>query len=178
SRVQPARGRAVPRQAPHRRLLRRVEGQVRRQGLGAAREVRRQTVLIVKREARQREICYGSCRDDAGRGRRGGVTAPSPPLCSRCHRCGAGMAGRNPGGDPCRRRGRHPVRGRGGALRAAHAADLVRRAGVDPVPVACDVGISGRAPPRRAHAHDGLGGKRRTAALGLSRRRRDLRRAG
>ncbi len=97
-------------------------------------------------------FCYGSCRDDAGRGRRGGVTAPRRRSVLGAIDAALGLAGRNPGGDPCRRRGRHPVRGRGGALRAAHAADLVRRAGVDPVPVACDVGISGRAPPRRAHA--------------------------
>ncbi len=43
--LQPARRGAVPRKAPFRRLLRRMEGQIRRPGLGAAGKVRRQAVV-------------------------------------------------------------------------------------------------------------------------------------
>ena len=87
-------------------------------------------------------------------------------------------AGRNSGGDPGRRRDRHPVRRRGLALRAAQPADLVGRTGLDPVPVAGDAGRRGGVPPLRAHADDRGRRQREAGDAGLSRRRRDLRRAG
>ena len=67
--VQPARRGAVPRQAARGRLLRGMEGQVRRRGLGAAREVRRQAVVSIAQVTRRR---HGSCRMTAAGWRRGG----------------------------------------------------------------------------------------------------------
>ena len=122
---------------------------------------------------------HGSRRNHRSRGV--GEVADSPLAAAPCSASlehVLGIAGRNPGGAAGRRRDRDPVCRRGGALRAACAADLVGRTRLDPVPVAGDAGRGGGVPPLRAHAHDGAGGERRPAAAGLSRRGRDLRGAG
>ena len=78
--LQPARRDAVPRQAPLRRLLRGMEGQIRRRGLGAAGKVRRQAVVS---SVDEEDASWLRCRrlsrhaDD----RRGG-SGPSPPLAA------------------------------------------------------------------------------------------------
>ena len=77
--LQPARRGAVPRQAALRRLLCRVEGQIRRRGLGAAGKVRRQAVVTASSSAAGGR--HGSCRTERDRGRRGGC---SPLAAVRC----------------------------------------------------------------------------------------------
>ena len=106
------------------------------------------------------------------------ASAPSPPLAAGVDRALPWDAGRDPGGAAGRRRDRHPVCRRGGALRAAPAADLVGRAGLDPVPLARHAGRRGRIPPRRAHAHDGGRRERQARHARLSRSGRDRSRAG
>ena len=135
------------------RLLQRVEGQVRRRGLGHARSSRRQA----------------------------GMSAASWHIAMRLGT--AGTAGASPvrwrsAATLVQRRLDRALglvdRGAGGAslvlaeivvllagvvapLRVPRAARLVGRARLDPVPLARDAGRGGRAAPRRAHAHDGAG---------------------
>ena len=87
-------------------------------------------------------------------GGRGDCSGPSPTFLAGLDGAALGLPRRNSGGHFGRRRDRDPVCRRGRALRAAPAADLVGRAGLDPVPVAGHARRGGRVPPLRAHAHD------------------------
>ena len=160
-----ARRRAVPREAAVGRLLRRVEGQVRRRGLGAAGKGRRQAVVTAVQGLAWLDA-------DGSIAAAGEVTSRSPPFASR-HRSkrALGAAGRD------RRRrcwcvAEIVVLFAGVVARYVfhQPADLVGRTGLDPVPVARHARRGGRVPPRRAHAHDRDRRQRRRRDAGLSRR--------
>ena len=139
------------------RLLRRVEGQVRRRGLGDPGEGRRQAGVTAD----------GPCRRQRDEAAGDGCRPLAEPLWAASAGAVLGRAveiRRDPG----RGRDRDPVRRRGRALRASPAAHLVGRARLDPVPVAGDARRGGRLPPRRAHAHDGARRARRARAARAS----------
>ena len=72
----------------------------------------------------------------------------------------AGPPGRNPGGPAGGRRDHHPVLRHRRPLRLAHAAGVVRRTRIHPVPLAGHAGLGHRVPARRTHAHGRAGQSR------------------